>query len=326
MKRRNVVLLSILLAACCLAHPAFAASKQVKVQVNDSQGKPVAGVTVTLKALSGDAFEATGTTDEKGKFKGEVPDFERDYSLEVAKSGYQPFRQTIVWAAGKIKKGDREAQLSANLIAEEPHVAPYRRAIEAIQKQDMATARKEFETVIGIKPDLAQAHSLLSLVLVELKDFAAGVAAAERALALNPADAEALRSRYDAYAGLNDEAKRLTALRALAAQDRRPEVAVLAYNEAARAWKSENWALVREMATLASDVNPRLPQAWQLLARVAIIEKDGNAAIAATDKALAISATDRTSLRLRIDAFKLLELPDKVKEAEAALAALEKKP
>jgi len=199
-------------------------------------------------------------------------------------------------------------------------------ATARVELRDFAGAAAAAERSLELKPTDQASLSLLAYARVELRDYAAAQIAVEKALALKPDDLEALRSRYDVYSGLNDETQRLQALHDLLARDRRTDNAVLAYNEGVRFWNAKSYDRAKEMGELATSVNPKLVQAWVLLARAELARQDANAALAAADHALEVQPSERPALELKLEALRALKQTAKAKEVEAALKALGKTP
>ena len=69
--------------------------------------------------------------------------------------------------------------------------ADFRAGVAAINRNDLRTARAEFEDVVRLAPSAEPGHSALGAVLVRLGETAAGIRELEKALAMQANDASA---------------------------------------------------------------------------------------------------------------------------------------
>ena len=319
MSKRSLALALVLFAA--LAPATFAKAKnKFELTVKGADGKPVAAAAVTLSAASGEAFSAAGATDDKGRFKAEVPDFDRVYVLEVKKEGFVVRKDNLDFPAQGLKAG-ATAEVEVPLVVRGP-IEVYNEGVQALQAKDLAAAAVRFEEALAMKPDFKEAARVLSMVYIDLKkpDLALGLA--DRALALDPVDPVALRDRFEALTALGKTEEAEAALYTLAEHDKSPEVAKLLYNAGADAWNSKNAESARKHFDAALAVDAKLHQAWVALSEIHIAEKKYDEAVADLDRALALTPRNFKAHERKIEVLKAAGKTAEAAEAEKALAAL----
>ncbi len=216
---------------------AFAADKPkapFEVVVTTLEGAPVEDADVAITSASTvTPFSFTAKTDAAGKCTGQLVEFKGVYSFKVVKSGYKEFAQDVDFATTKFKKGE-VATIKVTL----PAITAgeyYNVGATALKAKDLTRAAAQLELAIAADPKMTQAYSVLALIELEQSQWAKALAHADQALALDPNDLHAVRSRYEALTGLGDKPGADAALTALAAKDRSPEVAKLLYNAGALA-------------------------------------------------------------------------------------------
>jgi tetratricopeptide (TPR) repeat protein len=173
-----------------------------------------------------------------------------------------------------------------------------------------------------MKPDFKEAWRVLSMVYLDEKKNDQALAAADKAIALDPADPIGLRDRYEALVALGRKEESETALHALAERDRSPEVAKLLYNAGADAWNAKNSELARKHFDEALLIDPKLYQAHLALAEIHVAEKKWDEAVVDLDRALAITPRNFKAQERRIEILKAAGKTAEAAEAEKALAAL----
>lgn len=90
---------------------------------------------------------------------------------------------------------------------------------EAARLGDLETAKKRFQEALEVDPELAPAYAALATVHLTQSHYAEALAAADKALELDPGRPDALRSKFWAYRGLGDEANAQTVFQELLAED-----------------------------------------------------------------------------------------------------------
>jgi protein O-GlcNAc transferase len=130
----------------------------------------------------------------------------------------------------------------------------------AEQSGDLAAARKQFEKVVLLAPDMAEGHTALGSVLVQLGQYRPAIHELVRALTLKAGDRTAQINLAVAYEQLGDHEKSLALFRSL---DRSaaplPVTAVILYVRALAATRQTELAIAKTQSALAgAPENPAL--------------------------------------------------------------------
>jgi tetratricopeptide (TPR) repeat protein len=306
-----------------LAAPALAARDRstLELTVRDEQGDAVAEAAVEVTSTAPTDTRAAGSTDRRGRFRTDLPDYARVYRLRIEREGFRTFDQEIDFAAQNLPAG-RPAELAVTLDAwRGPTPAElYNEGVAALRAGDVATAEAKLLEVTGLAPEIPQAWMVLATLAAESRRWPEALARAERALALAPPEPLALRARYDALLGLGRAEEAEAALDALVAVDSGPETARLLFNSGVTAWSAKDGERARRRFAAAVAADPQLHQAHSAIAEIHIAGEDFAAALAAVERALAIAPRDRKARERRIELLRALGRED---EAEAASAELE---
>ncbi|MGC1298756.1 MAG: tetratricopeptide repeat protein [Alloacidobacterium sp.] len=105
--------------------------------------------------------------------------------------------------------------ISRGITAQEPSPAlkqadaDYRAGVAALSRNDLNTAREDFEKVVHLAPSAEQGHSALGAVLVRLGHTSEGIHELEKALAIKPSDSSAQLNLALAYEQSGQHAKAL---------------------------------------------------------------------------------------------------------------------
>ncbi|MEO7973084.1 MAG: hypothetical protein ABIU84_05810 [Thermoanaerobaculia bacterium] len=311
----------LLLSSTALAFAADKPKAPFEVIVTTPEGAPVEGADVTItSATTVPPYTFAGKTDFTGKAVGELADFKNSYSIRVVKEGYQQFGQELDLISLKLKKG-QTASLKVSLPAITA-VEYYNEGVKALQAKDLARATAQFELALAADPKLAKAYGVLAIIELQQSQWDKALAHADQALALDPTDMQALRSRYDAFSGLGDMAKSDVALSELAAKERTPDVARLLYNAGAQAGNAKEVEVARARFHEALAIDPTLHQAHSALAELAINEKKYPDAIVEIDLAIAAAPRNFKAYERRIEVQKAMGDKAGAEATEKKLAAL----
>ena len=93
--------------------------------------------------------------------------------------------------------------------------AAFHAGYAAEKNGDLATARQQFEKVVELAPDIAEGHSALGSVLVQLGQYPQAIRELTRALKLKADDRSAQMNLAVAYEQSNDHEKSLALFRSL---------------------------------------------------------------------------------------------------------------
>ncbi len=190
---------------------------------------------------------------------------------------------------------------------------------EALQAGRLDEALAHYERYVAARPDASSAHLNLGFALLELQRPVEAAAALRRACRLDPASHEApfFLARALAAAGeLKDAERALEEAVALRPEfeDGWIELGLLRERRAVR-------GPGRQAFERAAEINPARVAAWQGLARIALLQSDGAAALAAVDRWLALEPDATIAMGMRAEALGHLgRLDEAVATAKAALA------
>jgi Tfp pilus assembly protein PilF len=325
--------------------------------VVDAGGAPLPGVKVVITSPDMSTFRIEKTTDARGQFSAIILDAQRQYRLHLEKDGYvtleQPLKLKIedtlketyalqrsapgaagagaapgtpaAGASAGASGGAAAAPPPANAAeakAKHDAVVAYNEGITALKAKDLATAAAKFEQAAAADPKLAAAHAILAGVYLEQKRPADALAAADRALALEPANQRVMLDRYQAFKALGDKPRAAQALDALAASHPSPEVArdvaVSLYNEAADALRDKRVDEAAAELKRAIDVDRTLEPAYGALANVYLAKQDYRGALEVADRWVAAAPQSLSALQLRYKVLAELKDP-RAAQAKAAM-------
>ena len=240
------------LAAAALGAGALFAVAQARLhgQIKDEQGRPVAGVKITVTLPDVGSFRVEETSDGKGNYALTLIDATRTYTYRFEKEGFQTIEQSFKVPINSNEKKDFQiisleaakmgvGQPGRQLTDQEKAVLVFNEGAEAAQQGDNATARKKFDEALALDASLAAAWTAQATLFYTEKNYAEAVAKAEKAVALDPKDGRALRILVEGYTQLGDAAKAKTYSDLLSAADPKAAAADL-YNQGIREYNAGN--------------------------------------------------------------------------------------
>lgn len=283
------------LAACalmtCLMIPTDAASQaagRVAGTVVDVEGKPIAGVRVTITTPSLVNYEESATSNKKGRFLVAHSDSTFTYTYKLEKEGFEVLIEKVRATAGGATQrtfvlrpagaGGGTPGTAATLSGQA--AAVFNTGVEAQNAGDLDTAAERYARAAELDPTLSAPHTGLAGVYYLQQDYAGAAAEAEKALELDPSDARALQIRYDAYRRSGDP-RAAEAADALKTSGGDAAAAGRVYNEAIDAYRAGDRATARELLAQAVAVDPALVQPHVFLA--AMCNEDGDLECAARE-------------------------------------------
>ena len=312
--RRSLLALA---AAFVGAGALHAAPLPVEFRVQATAGAALAGATVEIVAESGDAFTASGATDAEGHWAVDLPDTRRPYRLKVTAAEHQPSEQSIDL---KGQRGSRSKPVGVT-VELRPFTAEdyFNAGRERLFAKDLAKATVEFRKAVEKDPSLARGWSVLAMLEIESGQAAAALEHADRALAVDPTEMQALRTRYDALLALRRAEEATKTLDELYQKDKSPDTGRLLFNAGAEAANGGDSASARLRLGQALELEPKLWQAHTALAELAIREQRLDDAVASLDQAIAISPRNFKAWERKIEVLRAM---GKSAEADAAAAQL----
>ena len=331
MNRTRRAALAALFAAALLPLTLHAAGEgRVLGTVEDDAAQPLADVKITVTSPEF-KYSQEKKTDKKGKFSLLILDATRKYMIRLEKEGYQPFEAPLdVKLQETIRVGYTLARTAPPAAAPEgpaveegtgQAITAYNAGVVAFNAGDHATAIAKFEEAAQLDPKLVAAPLTLSGLYLDKKQHAEAAAAAEKALALEPANAVALRNRYDAYNEGGQKEKAEAALKDLTAQVKDRETAVRVFNLGATAARNGDMDAAATRIREALEIDPTLEQAYSSLAGIYLSKKQYKEAAELAERHLAANPKSLEAMTVRAEAYRLLGDKAKAAEAKAAMEA-----
>jgi Tfp pilus assembly protein PilF len=319
-------------------------------------GAPLAGVKVVITSPDMAGYKLEKTTDARGQFSAIILDAQRQYTIHLEKQGYvtleQPLKLKIedtlrqsyslqpatgaaagpgataappagqsAAASGKAAPGPPPAD-AAEAKARHDAAVVYNEGVTALKAKDAKTATAKFEQAATVDPKLAEAHAILAGLYLEQHRPADALAAADRALALEPGKPRVMLDRYQALRDLGDKQRAAQALGELAASHPGPElardVAVSLYNEAADALREKHVEDAAADLKRAIEVDRTLEPAYGALANIYLTKQDHRAALDVADRWVAAAPQSLSALQLRYKVLADLKDP-RAQQAKAAM-------
>jgi len=330
--------------------------------VVDAAGAPLAGVKVIITSPDMATYRVEKTSDAHGQFSAIILDAQRQYRIHLEKQGYvtleQPLKLKIedtlresyslqpatgaaaapppsagaaassappagqpAGTSGKAAPAPPPAD-AAEAKAKHDAAVAYNEGVTALKAKDMQTATAKFQQAATVDPKLAEAHAILAGLYLEQHRPADALAAADRALALEPGKPRVMLDRYQALKDLGDKQRAAQALAELAASHPGPElardVAVSLYNEAADALREKHVEDAAADLKRAIEVDRTLEPAYGALANIELTKKDYPAALDVADRWLAATPQSLSALQLRYKVLSELKDP-RAQQAKAAM-------
>jgi len=239
-------------AAAALAASALLAVAQARVHgtIKDEQGRTLEGVKITVTLPDVATYRADAVSDKRGSYAVTLIDATRTYTYRYEKEGFQTIETSFKVPINSNEKHDVQmvsmeaakmgiGQPGRQLTDQDKAILIFNEGAEASQQGDTATARKKFDEAVGLDPNLAAAWTALATLDFGDKQYAAAIAKAEKAVALDAKDARALRILVESYTELGDAAKAKSYAEALVAADPKAGAADQ-YNQGIREYNAGN--------------------------------------------------------------------------------------
>jgi tetratricopeptide (TPR) repeat protein len=300
-------------------------------RVVDPEGNPIPGVSVTATSEEVPNFREVETTDKKGVFKLDFEEINVVYKYRFEKVGYQTFRTEQTWRKDGTARHDFTMQPGESPAAGDlplastssPAVLAFNEGVKAFEAKDYATAEAKLEEALGHDPDLRQGWAALSVIELEQGHYQEAIEAAEKAMALGSTDELVLRSRWEAYRQLGDEAKAAEAREDLETSGRLTEEAKRIFNEGVRLSKAGDQEGAFLKFQEAVEIDPNLRVALLGVATTGLkIDRNAEAA-AAAETILVEDPQNEAALRILYNASLELGDEDMIIDSLVVLAAVE---
>lgn len=276
----SVALLAI--AGAFAAVEAASALNQARIHgtITDENKQPLADVTITVTCPTVATIRIDTKSAKDGKWAVTLIDATKSHHYRFEKEGYQPMEQDLKLPIGANERRDFSmpslASLGATASAGEPTandlaIEIFNQGAAASQMGDTVTAKKKMQEAVVQDPTLLAGHSALALLHLQDKEYAEAAAAAEKVLAVEPANERAIRIAVDSYRALGNKEKAAALSTALAAID--PTVgAVDSYNEGVAAYNAGDMGKARDLFEKSAAANPDYAKVHYMLGTCYISE------------------------------------------------------
>lgn len=322
---------TLTLTALLLAAGSLSALGEGRVagEVLDPDGKPLAGVQVTVSAPAF-KYEAKAKSNKKGQFTIMLLDATRDYVIRLEKEGYATIEEPLDPEVGGVLRRSWTLPPAQQVAAEQAGISPeeleasnqavtlYNEGAAAVNAGDVGTAIAKFEAALAVDPALVPAHKVVGALYLKEGRSEDALATAEKLLAVEPGNVAGLEMRYDAAEALGRQELVEQALDALVAAEKSPEVARRVYNRGVALLKSDQREEAMRRFEQAAEIDPGLAVVHSTLANIYLTHRDYEKALAAAERILDRDPQNPEALTIKMEAYR--GLGDKAKADEVAQA------
>jgi len=307
----------------------------------DPDGNPIPGVRVTTTCGEIPEVMDVTTTSDKGVFK---VDFERlnvVYLYAFEKAGFVTLKIEQKWTLEGTERHEftmipappqaPAPEASAPAPAPAPAAAStsssaieaFNAGVRAFKAKDYATAEAKFKEAAEYDPNMHQVWTALTAIYMEQQRYPQAAEAADKAIALGATDESLLRSRWEAYHQLGDEARAAKAREDLERLGRLSEEAKRVYNEGVAATRTGDEQAAFAKFQEALELDPNLEPALVGLATSALALDRAADAFAAAETILKTDPQHAEALKIRYNAALKLGDEARLVEALVGLAAVD---
>lgn len=316
MKISRGMVVSVLVAtALVLAAPeAGAQMARISGTVVDSDGQPVAGVTITVTTPDSGRFELVKTTNKKGKVTLSFNNVAWRYQIRLEKEGFQTKIEALPLTVGGTVKEEWVLEAGASTATGETGagagggsraIRTYNEGAEAQRQGDLDLAAERYREAAKMNPELATAHTALATVAAIRGDWATAAAEAESALAIDSEDVRAMQLRFDAYRNLGDEDKADEAAAALREVGDLESAAARIFNEGVDAYQAGDIAKAQSKFQQVIELSPEMVPPYVALAQISLSQGSGAEALAMAQSALEREPDNRRALMIAFDGARM---------------------
>lgn len=307
----TLLMATLALAATLSAPTLYAQGRDARLlaTVVDEEGEKIEGVavTVTLVAEESEAVERppqTTSTSRKGRFSMILPDGTESYVVRLEKEGYRTLESRL-----DPKVGETITRTWTMIAGEDGGITrevaeAYERGREALQAGDSVTARAAFEEAVALDADFAPGRQALMLTLLTLGEWSPARDLAVGLLEVDPEDALALKSAFDATHALGEHAAAAGFLERLMAVDSSPETAVRAHNQAVYLSRNDEADAAKALLEKSIEMDPELGAAYLALASLHLDAEDYEQALTIADDLLTKEPRNAEALSIRYEVYR----------------------
>lgn len=260
---RKTVAMS-LLAIAAVALNAFAAGEgRLTGKITDAvTKKPIPDATIQLVSTGGRNFKQEYKADKDGTYRLLVIDATLPYKVTYSAPGYQSFELPMKLKLGEVTTNDVELQPATTVAVSVPEAKPdpavtaYNEGAALYNEKQYEQAAAKFEEAVKAKPDLTAGWQALARSDAQLKNYPRAIEAANKALAVDPDEADMYTVLYEGYTATGDTAK------AAEAKKKMPADAAALFNDAAKLINASKDAEAEPLLKQAIAVNDKFAPAY----------------------------------------------------------------
>ncbi|MGZ7078105.1 MAG: tetratricopeptide repeat protein [Thermoanaerobaculia bacterium] len=211
--RRSLAL--CLLALVALASNAFAgAESRLTGKITDAATKaPIGDATIAVAAVEGKNIKLDSKSKKDGTYAVFLLDGTLRYKFTFSAPGYQPVENTMKLKIGSepntydVALYSAEAAKAAAPAKIDPAITAFNEGAELANQGKVDEAIAKIETAVAAKPELTIGYQALGRLYMRNKNYPKAIANAEKAIAVDPDDADMNVVLAEACAATGDKAK-----------------------------------------------------------------------------------------------------------------------
>ncbi len=261
--------LFIFIAIFIFSSVSLAQTRRLKLEVKDTDGKPIEGVNITLTTPEKDDYNKVVSTNKKGQTTFFLHMEIKNVNFLLDKEGYQNLQDSkelrrlrqsqealyyehsfILYRTDELSPEQKIQQYKTSQEA----LSFFNKGMELFQVEDFSGASEQFKKAVETKPDFLEAHQNLAAAYFQAELYQEAIKAAKKALEIKPDTAQTLKLISVSYSRLGDEKTALEyqdRLRALSDAEFSPEeifnMGAVAANEGRDEEAAEYFRKVTEM-------------------------------------------------------------------------------
>ena len=212
--------LFIFIAIFIFSSVSLAQTRRLKLEVKDTDGKPIEGVKITLTTPEKDDYNKVVSTDKKGQTTFLLHMEIKNVNFLLEKEGYQNLQDSkelrrirrsqealyyehsfILYRTDELSPEQKIQQYKASQEA----LSFFNKGMELFQVEDFSGAVEQFKKAVETKPDFLEAHQNLAAAYFQTELYQEAIEAAKKALEIKPDAAQTLKLISVSYSKLGDE-------------------------------------------------------------------------------------------------------------------------
>jgi len=269
-KMRKTVAMCLLAIAVVAANAFAGAEGRMAGKIMDAvTKKPITSGTVLVVSTGARNFRQEFKIDKDGTYRLLVIDGTIPYQMTFSAPGYQPYEEKIKMRLGEVMQKDIELSPAASNTAAaaapaaadkggkaDPSVVAFNEGAQLFNEQKYAEAQAKFQEAVTGKPDLIAGWEALARTSLQLKDYPKAIEAANKALAVDPDEADMYSVLFGAYTATGDKAN------AAEAKKKMPANPSVLFNDAAKLINANKDAEAEPLLKQAIAADDKFSQAY----------------------------------------------------------------